>query len=124
LSLRAEAKSLEGNPIIGYRVNETLSVAAGLHAILVQTGFSRAILPSVQNPSVAELDVSDVALGWNWGATLTPWSGTDLALGYRSAINVSYDTPTQSVDNPRRGLQLHHGQGCADQRGEGASRFC
>jgi long-chain fatty acid transport protein len=89
LSLRAQAKSFEGNPIVGYRVNGILSVAAGLRVIWVQTGFSRAILPSVQNPNVAELDASDVALGWNLGATLTPWTGTELALGYRSAVDVS-----------------------------------
>lgn len=94
LSLNAEAKSLEANPIVGYKLNDTVSLAAGLRVMWAKAEFSRALLPSAAAPNVASLEASDVGVGWNAGATITPWSGAELALGYRSTIKVSLDGNT------------------------------
>jgi long-chain fatty acid transport protein len=94
LSLNAEAKSIEGNPVIGYKLNDMISVAAGLRVMWVQAKFSRAVLPSAFAPNVASLEATDIGVGWNAGVTITPSATTELAFGYRSAIKVSLDGNT------------------------------
>jgi long-chain fatty acid transport protein len=89
LSLKAAAKSFEGNPIVAYRFNDTISAAAGFRVLWAKAEFSRAILPSAFVPNIASLEATDFGFGWNAGVTITPWATTELALGYRSATKIS-----------------------------------
>jgi long-chain fatty acid transport protein len=94
LSLNASAKSIEGNPIVGYRVNDSISVGAGVRIMWAKTEFSRALVPLAATPNIASLEASDVGIGWNIGVTIKPWYGTELALGYRSQVKLSLDGDT------------------------------
>ena len=94
LSVRAEAKSLEANPIAGYRLDDTISAALGLRVINASGKISRALAPSATDPNIAALDISGTAAGWNAGITVTPSTGTEIALGYRSALNITLDGTT------------------------------
>lgn len=94
LSVRAEAASFEGNPIVGYKFNDMISAAVGLRVTGASGKISRALAPSPTAPNVAELDISGVGVGWNAGVTVTPWAGTEIALGYRSALNINLDGQT------------------------------
>lgn len=94
LSLNASAKSFEGNPIVGYRINDSLSVGAGVRIMWAKAEFSRALVPSAAAPNVASLEATDVGIGWNIGVTVKPWHGTELALGYRSQIKLTLDGDT------------------------------
>ena len=67
LSLKAAAKSFEGNPIVGYTLNDAISVAVGLRVMWVKAEFTRALVPSAAAPNVASLDGTDVGVGWNAG---------------------------------------------------------
>ena len=79
------------NPNIAYRINDWISVGAG-----VQIQYARAVLsrgPTAFNPLVGfiPLDATLSGTGWGYGftagITLTPTPATTIGLGYRSAIN-------------------------------------
>jgi long-chain fatty acid transport protein len=94
LGLRASVFSIEVNPVIGWKLNDMVSIAAGPRATIVQGWFGRAIFavppggPAAQGGgnfhSPVELDVFDVGFGFTAGITVKPWAGTELSLGYRS----------------------------------------
>lgn len=82
--------SLAFNPVIGFKVNEWLSVAAGpnieyfrltLRQALPIPGLSPTVYPS------AFLKGESWGVGFTAGATITPWAGTVLGIGYRSSVH-------------------------------------
>jgi long-chain fatty acid transport protein len=83
----ASIASIEANPIIGYKFNDMVSVAAGPRVTYVKANFNRSLfgLPPFGNfDTPVQTDLSDVGLGFTAGITVKPWSGTELSLGYRS----------------------------------------
>jgi long-chain fatty acid transport protein len=77
--------SLNVNPIVGVKVNNWLSVAAGpaLQYFDIRLKRAAGVAPNV--PSVI-LDGDDIGFGFTAGLTLTPFVGTTVGVGYRSAI--------------------------------------
>ncbi|WP_336488604.1 OmpP1/FadL family transporter [Methylobacterium nigriterrae] len=83
--------SLAFNPVVGFKVNDWLSVAAGPNieyfrltlrqAVPLSPPLPPAILPS----SFLKGDSWDV--GFTAGALITPWAGTALGVGYRSSVH-------------------------------------
>lgn len=82
--------SLAFNPVVGFKVNEWLSVAAGpnieyfrltLRQALPIPGLSPTLYPS------AFLKGESWGVGFTAGATITPWAGTVLGIGYRSSVH-------------------------------------
>ena len=82
--------SLAFNPVIGFKVNDWLSIAAGpnieyfrltLRQALPVPGLSPAVYPS------AFLKGESWGVGFTAGATITPWAGTVLGVGYRSSVH-------------------------------------
>lgn len=92
--------SLNVNPIVGFKVNEWLSVAGGPMAQYFDVRLKRAtgVLPTAGN---AILEGDDIAFGFTAGLTLTPFAGTAIGVGYRSAITHelegSLDVPGRSI---------------------------
>jgi long-chain fatty acid transport protein len=78
--------SLNFNPIVGFKVNEWLSVAAGPTVQYFDTRLKNATTPFTTAPS-AILDGDDWGVGFTAGVTLMPMVGTTLGVGYRSSIN-------------------------------------
>jgi long-chain fatty acid transport protein len=89
--LNAQITSFEANPVVGYKVNDMISLGAGLRVIRIRGESSSALSPSATAPNLFSFDVADTGVGWNAGITFTPWAGTEIALGYRSAVAVSLD---------------------------------
>ncbi len=86
--------SLAINPVIGFKVNEWLSVAAGpnieyfrltLRQALPIPGLSPAAYPS------GFLKGESWGVGFTAGATITPWQGTVFGIGYRSSVHHDID---------------------------------
>lgn len=100
--------SLNLNPIIGIKVTEWLSVAAGPTIEYVDIKLRRAtgVLPTA--PS-ATLRGDDVDIGYTVGATLTPFAGTSIGIGYRSSIGHDLkgriDSPTIPLPGNRALIQ-------------------
>ena len=82
--------SLEAQPTIAYKVNDWLSVGAGVRAQYFKVRYFSAIGPSPLFPSPfapsAGLEGDSWGIGYSLGATLTPAAGTSIGIGFRSAV--------------------------------------
>ncbi len=72
-------------PTIAYKINDWISVGAGVQIQYAQAAFTKGIgaTPTVQ----AGVDGAGWGYGFTAGLTLTPTPTTTIGLGYRSAIN-------------------------------------
>ena len=82
--------SLSFNPVVGYKVNDWLSVGVGANIeyfrlTLRQTVPVAGVFPSLFPP--AFIKGESWSAGWTAGATITPWAGTVLGVGYRSSVH-------------------------------------
>jgi long-chain fatty acid transport protein len=87
LGMRASIFSIEVNPVVGWKLNDMVSIAAGPRATYASARLSRSLfgLPPFGNfNSPVYLEADDWALGFTAGITVKPWVGTELSLGYRS----------------------------------------
>jgi long-chain fatty acid transport protein len=78
--------SLNVNPVLGIKINDWLSVAAGPSLQYFDIRLKRAAAPTPGAPSVI-LDGDDIGFGFTAGVTLTPFAGTTIGIGYRSQID-------------------------------------
>ena len=93
----AELLTMGVNPAAGYRVNNWLSVGAGV-SVLYATLDQKAAVNNGAVPGQAglsdgklELDADDVGYGFNLGILLTPQSGTRFGLTYRSEVDLKFE---------------------------------
>jgi len=77
--------SLNVNPVLGIKINDWLSVAAGPSLQYFDIRLKRAAFALPGAPSVV-LDGDDIGFGFTAGVTLTPFAGTTIGVGYRSQI--------------------------------------
>jgi long-chain fatty acid transport protein len=96
--------SYEAMPTIGYKVNDWLSIGAGARVQYFKVRYFSAIGPTLANPSPlaasAGLDGDDFGFGYSVGATLTPFAGTSIGIGYRSAVEQELDGKFQYFGVP------------------------
>jgi long-chain fatty acid transport protein len=78
--------SLNVNPIVGVKVNDWLSLAVGPSLQYFDIRLKSAVSPAPNAPS-AILEGDDIGFGFTAGATITPFAGTTIAIGYRSRID-------------------------------------
>ncbi|KQT60901.1 aromatic hydrocarbon degradation protein [Methylobacterium sp. Leaf456] len=82
--------SLSFNPVIGYRVNDWLSVGVGANVEYFRLTLRQAIPVPGLSPAFyppAFIKGESWSAGWTAGATITPWEGTVLGVGYRSSVH-------------------------------------
>lgn len=98
--------SLEAMPTIGYKVNDWLSVGAGVRAQYFKVRYFSAVGPTPTAPSPfaasAGLEGDSVGFGYSLGATLTPFAGTSIGIGFRSAVEHELDGNFQYFGVPIR----------------------
>ena len=84
------------NPGAGYRVNDWLSVGAGVSILYAKLDQKAAVNNSAVPGQAGladgklELKDDDVAYGFNLGILLSPWSGTRFGLTYRSELDLEF----------------------------------
>jgi long-chain fatty acid transport protein len=78
--------SLNVNPVVGIKINDWISVAAGPSLQYFDIRLKRAAAITPGAPSVT-LDGDDIGFGFTAGVTLTPFAGTTIGIGYRSQID-------------------------------------
>jgi len=78
--------SLNVNPIVGVKVNDWLSLAVGPSLQYFDIRLKSAVTPAPNAPS-AILEGDDIGFGFTAGATITPFAGTTIGIGYRSRID-------------------------------------
>lgn len=119
-SISFDIKTININPAIAWRVNEFVSVGAGLNWQKVDAEYIRAVgtlTPGLAG-TTATLKLSDDAWGWNVGALFTLSPATRVGISYRSAIE--YDT-TGDVDLSSNGSAAANATSAALSAGGGAS---
>ena len=75
--------STDITPTIGYKVNEWLSLGAGLQVEYFKT---RLTSRSPVNGQSIAIEGNDIGVGFTLGATLKPVDGTEIGIGYRSQV--------------------------------------
>ena len=75
--------STDITPTVGFKVNEWLSLGAGLQVEYFKT---RLTSRSPVNGQPVTLEGNDIGVGYTLGATLKPFAGTEIGLGYRSQV--------------------------------------
>jgi long-chain fatty acid transport protein len=90
-ALHFDVRTININPSLAFKVNETLSLGAGLNYQKLRADYLRLISigPSSGIPlhqSTALFKADDWSWGWNVGALYKPTPDTKLGISYRSAI--------------------------------------
>ncbi|HQO28186.1 MAG TPA: outer membrane protein transport protein [Accumulibacter sp.] len=83
-----DIKTINLNPSIAYRINDKVSIGAGLNWQRIQADYYRQV--SIANPGLggvtAHMQIDDDAWGWNAGVLFTLSPATKVGLSYRSTI--------------------------------------
>lgn len=90
LGITSKVYSFDINPTIGFKVNDWLSLGVGLQAEWFEAYQSQAVaLPPPFGPGFGTSSLRGSSWGWGYtvGATVKPWAGTEIGLGYRSRVN-------------------------------------
>lgn len=85
-SIKTELKVIDVQPTIAYKVNDSLSIGAGLNFQHADAELTNAASANVTE-GVSTLKGDDVTVGYNLGLQYRPWEQTTIGLSYRSAIN-------------------------------------
>ncbi len=95
-SRKFSVKTLNINPSVAYRLNDTVSLGGGLNYQRLDAEYIRTVgvgtIPAgvfagvPANLSTAKLELSDSGWGWNIGALFTLSPATKVGISYRSAI--------------------------------------
>jgi long-chain fatty acid transport protein len=84
-----DLKTYSFGPSAAVKVNDWISVGGGLQVQYMKASYGQ--LGSPVPTTVFNLSGSGWAFGWTAGVTLTPLAGTEIGLGYRSALNQKLD---------------------------------
>jgi long-chain fatty acid transport protein len=96
--LDSEMKSGEGALNLAYKINEMVSVAAGLRVLYMSLNEQTALAP-IAAPPLSVLKGDGWGVGYTLGATIKPFAGTEIGIGYRSRITpkingtLNFDVP-------------------------------
>ncbi len=89
-SRSSEIFSLNVNPMASWRVNDMISIGAGIQFQYFKADLTQAVAAVPDAPSAA-LEADDIGVGFNLGIQVQPWDGTSIGLGYRSSISHDLD---------------------------------
>lgn len=87
-SITFDIKTYNINPSIAYRINDKVSIGAGVNWQRMEAEYTRAaaVVSVPLTRTYATLDAASDAWGWNAGALFTLSAATKLGLSYRSSI--------------------------------------
>lgn len=103
-SIKFDIKTINVNPTIAWRVNETVSLGFGLNWQRMEVEYlRRAGIGGPLATTFATLDADDSSWGWNVGALFSITERTKLGVSYRSAIKHELKG-TLDIDGTAEGL--------------------
>ncbi|HVB89586.1 MAG TPA: OmpP1/FadL family transporter [Beijerinckiaceae bacterium] len=91
----SKVSSFDINPTIGFKLNRMISFGVGLQAEWLHAYQSEAIdLPPPFGTGFGTATIKGSTWGWGFtaGATVKPWRGTELGVGYRSSVRETTDS--------------------------------
>jgi len=95
-ALKSEIKTINVNPSIAYKLNDTISLGAGLNYQHVEAELTKAVNYSFVGQSIGvgagvegsnKIEGKDNAWGFNLGLMFNPRPNTNIGVSYRSAMN-------------------------------------
>jgi long-chain fatty acid transport protein len=87
------------HPNIGYRVNDWLSVGAGVSIMYGELNQKVAVNNPLNNPDgQLKLDADDLGYGYNLGVLVEPSQKTRLGLTYRSKIDLEFEDAISALN--------------------------
>ena len=84
-AIDSDVKSVNVNPVLSYRLNQYLSLGAGIQLQHIDARLTNATLTAA-GPSRTELEADDWGFGVTAGALIEPWTGTTIGVGFRSSV--------------------------------------
>ncbi len=78
--------SINANPIVGYKLNDMFSFAVGAQIQYIDVRLTNAAASPLANLGTTMLEGTSTSVGVTAGLTFKPFEGTEIGLGYRSAI--------------------------------------
>lgn len=97
----ASVRTLNASPSLAYKINDMISVSAGVQIQWMSVSYNQFIPPAAASANMAIIGGSGYGYGFTLGTTITPMPGTTIGIGYRSAINQKIDgTLATSVTVP------------------------
>lgn len=85
-AVKSEIETLNINPVVSFKVNEMVTLGAGLSYQQIKAELTKAYAPFAGSP-ILKVDGDDWELGWNLGALIDFQQGTRLGITYRSTID-------------------------------------
>lgn len=85
----SKLETLNVNPALGWRVNDFLSVGAGVSWQRAKAKLTNAVMLGAATEGRARLDLDGSSWGWNAGILVTPHESLRVGVGYRSRIDQS-----------------------------------
>ena len=96
----SELKTVNINPSLAYKVNDSFSIGAGLVAEYAEATLSQALSNGPgMSEGFAEVKGDDWSYGWNVGVMYHPNPDFRVGIGYRSKISHELDGEENDIDN-------------------------
>jgi long-chain fatty acid transport protein len=89
LAIDSKILSTDINPSIAYKINDKISIAAGVSVQWLEGTLARRLNQSALGApdALVRFKGDDWSVGYNLGAFFKPWDGTQIGLAYRSKIS-------------------------------------
>lgn len=101
-ALTSELKTVDINPSVAWKVNDSVSVGVGLSIQLAEATLSRAVFQGPTAPDgKSTLNGDNIGVGFNLGAMFSPGDRTRLGISYRSKIAQDVDGDLTIEGTPR-----------------------
>jgi len=92
-------KNVELNPVLSYRVSDTFSIGGGLRAVYSEGLVKLAAFPLFNIPAT-KMEGDTIAFGYNLAATYKPTPDVNLAVTYRSKVDLKEEGTATIGGNP------------------------
>lgn len=89
-AIKSEAKALNINPSIAWKLSDDLAIGAGLNLQRMEATLTNRLSPLAQT-SFAQIEASDYGWGYNFGLLLNAGGNTRLGLAYRSGVDYTLE---------------------------------
>ena len=92
--IKSDLKTVNVNPAMSFKVNETFSLGVGLNFQRLEAELTNAVVLGANTEGRAKLKADDDTWGWNAGVLFQPSSSTRIGASYRSSLDYELEGTT------------------------------